>query len=101
MRALSINKLEKPLTPPPSGYPLSGSYSPSVVTIHVPRVSKVFLDHGLSPPDPPELWVATVCSDAGPASLAATDEFEFVTEVGPCVVALPASREEPGDSSGC
>lgn len=83
MRALSINKLEKPLTPPPS------------------RVSKVFLNQGLSPPDPLELCVAAVCSESCPASLVTTDEFEFVTEAGPCVVALPASREGRGDSLRC
>lgn len=74
---------------------------PSVVTIHVPRVSKVFLNHGLSPPDPPELCVAAVCSDSCAASLVAAEEFEFVTEVGPCVVTLPASWEDPGDPSRC
>ncbi|KAL9137350.1 MAG: hypothetical protein Q9175_001450 [Cornicularia normoerica] len=88
MRALSINKLEKPLTPPPSDRPLSESHLPSVVTLHVPRVSKVFLDHGLSPPDPPELCVAAVCSDSCPAPLVDTDEFEFVT------VALEMRRDD-------
>ena len=63
MRALSINKLEKPLTPPPSNHPFSESYFPSVAILHVPRVSKVFLNHGLSVLDAPELVVAAVKSD--------------------------------------
>ena len=63
MRALSINKLENPLTPPPSDHALSESYLSSVATLHVPRVSKVFLNHGLSPPDASELSVAAVNSD--------------------------------------
>ena len=61
MRALSINKLENPLTDP-SDYALSESYLPSVATLHVPRVSKVFLNHGLAAPDAPELFVAAVKS---------------------------------------
>ena len=63
MRALSINKLENPLTPPPSDHAPSESSIPSVATFYVPRVSKVFLNQGFSPPDAPELFVAAVNSD--------------------------------------
>lgn len=101
IRALSINRLEYPLTPPPSNRPLNESCLPSVVTVHIPKVSKVFLDHGLSPLDPPEFCVAAVWSDSCPASLVATDEFERVAEVGSCVVALPASWRRSRDASRC
>ena len=70
-----------------------------MVTMHVPRVSKVFLYHGLCPLDPPELCVAAVWSDSCPASIESTDEFECVTKVGSAVVALTSSREGPRDSS--
>lgn len=97
MRALSINKLEKPLTPPPSNHLLSKLYLPFIVTVHLPRVSRVFLVHGLSPLDSPELCVTAVWFDPCPVSLVATDEFECATEMATGVVVSPASREGPGD----
>lgn len=101
IRALSINKLEKPLTPPPSNHPLNKSFFPFAVTVRLPRVSRVFLVHGLSPPGPPELCVAVVWFDPCPVLLVATDEFEFATEMATGVVVSPASWDGPGDLFGC
>ena len=86
MSALSINKVEMPLTPPPSCRRLSELQLPSVVQFNVPSVNKFFLIHELPPLDPPELFVDAIKSNSRPPSLIPTVECIFVTEPGLAVL---------------
>ena len=97
MRACKINKLEYPLIPPPSDRSISKPHL-SISIVHIPRVNKVFLVHGLSPLDAPDLGV--VWSDSCSVSIVAADEYEFVPEAGPCT-SVPVSRNRPEGLTFC
>ena len=101
MRALRINKLEKPLTPPPSCHRVSEQLIPSIREFYVPRVSKVFLTQGLCPLGPPESGLDVIVSKSCSTPLGATVKCILVTEPGPCGGVSGTSWDDPGDSSCC